>query len=605
VIFLAAAFFWRAAMADAPTAALRFQGKVTDAQTGKPIAAFRLVPGFQWGGNTQQTQWQRAMSRDASNGTYEFAQPGLSFSNVSIAYALRVEADGYEPATSPTFAPDGKTHTCDFALKAGKNVEGIVLTPAGQPAANAKVTLVPAGELSLLEIGRAVANQAILQTTSDGQGKFSFFPQTGNYAVVAFGDSGWAKVDRDGLGKPATVKLQPWGRIDGVAMIGTKPDAQAKIVLQWGARVYDPAQPTVSAVDRQTTDEQGKFTFDRVPAGQLTICRMSADGRVSASVPATVQAGQTVAVQLGGNGRSVIGHVVKPDGAKPSLQCQGYLQGQSAPPPPPTELLAAGKKLQQTMADPQISPQQKDAWLSQWSGTSEGQAYQAAMMAYQQSTYQTNQPVMLSIAADGSFRANDLPPGKYQLTIYQIQVAEGGGSSQVYSMIRREVTVSGPSDDPLDLGQLKLALAAPPAGAVDAPAISFEAKTLDGKTFKLADHRGAYVLVDLWATWTPLSDTRLAALNDVFTAFGQDKKFVMIGLGAGDSVQDVTRFTQQHAMPWMQAGLDEPTAQSISEMLGVSSLPAVVLIGPDGKVIAAGMRGPGIRTAVREALNNP
>jgi peroxiredoxin len=611
VIFLAAAaFVWRAVMADAPTTApttaLQFQGKVVDAQTGKPIAAFRLLPGFAWGAGLAQTQWQRGMSKDASNGTYEFV-PRTIFggSDVSITYTLRIEADGYEPATSPACAPDGKAHTYDFALKPGKNVEGIVLTPAGQPAANARVTLVLPGELSLLEIGQAGANRANLQSTSDAHGKFSFFPQTGNYAVVAFGDSGWAQVDQDGLGKSGTVKLQPWGRVEGVAMIGRKAAAQAEVVLQWGARVYDPAQPTVSAVDRQTTDEQGKFAFDRVPAGQLTICRKYADGHVSATDPVNVQAGQTVAVQLGGKGRSIIGHVVKPEGVKSSRpQCQGYLRGQSTPLPPPAELLAAGKKVQQTMADPEMSPQQKETWLSQWTSSAEGQAYQTAMNAYQQSLYQTNQPVMLSIAADGSFRADDVPPGKYQLTIYQVQVSEGG-SSRVYAMIERQVTVSGRSDDPLDLGQLKLTLSTPPAGVAETPAISFEAKTLDGKIFKLADHRGAYVLLDLWATWTPLSDTRLAALNDTFAAFRQNKKFVMIGLGAGDSVQDVTQFAQQHAMPWMQASLDEPAAQSIADMLGVNSLPAVVLVGPDGKVIAAGLRGPGIRTAVQEALNAP
>jgi peroxiredoxin len=613
VIFLAAAaFVSRAAMGDTPTTApataFRLQGKVTDAQTGAPIAAFRLVPRYVWG-NSRQTQWQRANSQNAYNGTYEFVPRQLPVGVVYLAYVLRVEADGYEPAISPAYVVDGKIHTYDFKLKAGKNVEGIVLTPDGQPAVNARVTLVLPDEQFSLQISRLDVNGTNLQTTSDAQGKFSFFPQAGNYAVVAFQDSGWAQVDQDALSRSSTVKLQPWGRVEGVAKIGRKLVAHGQIQLQWTNRDYDPTQPMVWAVDQTVTDEKGKFTFDRVPAGQLTISRISADGRGSASESATVQAGQTVAVQIGGNGRSIIGHVVKPDGAKSSWQCQGYLQGQPTPPPPSNELLAAGKAMKQTMADPEISPQQKDAWLSQWRGTPEGQAYQTALNAYQQSMFSDRRsmlsPVTLSIAPDGSFRADDVRPGTYQLIIYQIQVAEGGGSSQVYAMIQRQITVSGPSDDPLDLGQLKLALSNPPASVAEAPVISIEAKTLDGKTFKLADHRGAYVLLDLWATWTPLSDTRLAALNDVFAAFGQDKKFFMIGLGAGDSMQDVAQFAQQHAMSWTQASLDESAAQSIAELLGVNSLPAVVLIGPDGKVIAAGLRGPGIRNAVQAALNNP
>jgi len=324
-----------------------------------------------------------------------------------------------------------------------------------------------------------------------------------------------------------------------------------------------------------------------------------------AGEPLTLQPAGPVAAPLHAKGRSIIGCVVKPDSAKPSWACLGYLAGQNTPGPPPVELLAAGKRLQQTMADPNISPELKQTWMSQWLSTSDGQAYQAALNTYEQGMNQTNQAVPLSIDTDGSFRADDVQPGTYRLILYQVQPSEAGGSSQVYASIQRQITVSARGDDPMDLGPLKLILSNPPAGVAEAPAISFEAKTLDGKTFKLADHRGAYVLVDLWATWTPPSDTRLAALNDVFTAFGQDKKFVMIGLGAGNSVQDVTQFAQQHAMPWMQASLDEPTAQSIAETLGVNSLPAVVLIGPDGKVVAAGLRGPGIRTAVQEALNAP
>jgi peroxiredoxin len=335
----------------------------------------------------------------------------------------------------------------------------------------------------------------------------------------------------------------------------------------------------------------------------------AAMGEAPTTAPAgeslTVQPGQPIPAPLKAQSRSIIGRVVKPQSAKPSWGCLGYLAGQSSPTPPPAELLAAGKRLQETMADPKISPELKQTWTSQWLSTSDGQAYQTALNTYEQGTNQTNRAVPLSIAADGSFRADDVQPGNYLLILYQVQPSEAGAASQVYAMIQRQITVSARGDDPMDLGQLKLHLANPPASVAESPAISFEAKTLDGKTFKLADHRGACVLVDLWATWTPLSDTRLAALNDVFAAFGQDKKFVMIGLGAGNSVLDVTRFAQEHAMPWTQASLDEATAQSIAETLGVQSLPAVVLIGPDGKVIAAGLRGPGIRTAVQNALSSP
>jgi hypothetical protein len=294
-----------------------------------------------------------------------------------------------------------------------------------------------------------------------------------------------------------------------------------------------------------------------------------------------------------------------PAGTQPSGTIyQGTLQSQGAAPKPSAELLAAGKKVQQVMADPEISPQQKETWLNQWSSSPEGLAFSIRLSNFRQSMYQNpGRRLSLAIAADGSFRLEDVPPGDYHLQILQMQRA--GVGYQLNATIQRQITVPEHSDQPLDLGELTLVQGPSQAATTQPGAFSLEAKTLDGQNFKLADQRGKVVLLDLWATWAPPSDRRLAVLNDVYATLGQDKKFIMIGLGAGDSAAEVKQFAQQHPMPWLQASLDESTANMVAQTLRVGSLPVVVLIGPDGRMITTGLRGDGIKVAVQQALKNP
>ena len=604
VFLMATALAWATA-----TAQLHVRGKVLDEQTGKPIAAFRILPGTttEVDDQSQPVQWMRVNAQKFTDGAYDFvpATMGL-FSDdnpIPVSVVLRVEADGYEPAVSSTIAPDPKDQTYDFKLKGGKNITGALLTPDGQPAANARLLLVMPGQWDEIQLGAHGNNPQFLQTTSDAQGKFSFFPQTGKYAVLVLHDSGWAQFDQNAQGQTDNLKLQPWGRIQGLAMLGSKPFAKGQVVLQPSTGPQDAATPYVRMVDQRSADKQGKFTFDRVPAGPFTLSRISPNGQPAVIEPVNVPPGQSVAVQLGGKGQIVIGHLAKAGDEKPSwAQCQASLNRQPTPAALSAELLAVAKKMQHAMADTETSLKQKQTWMTQWSDTPEGKAFNKEMNAYRQSMYQQTSQLALTIAADGTFRAEDVPAGDYELMVYQFKTS-GDGSGTICGQLQQQVTVAGHSDQPMDLGELHL-VAASQGAASEASPVAFETKTWDGRTFKLADQRGKYVLLDLWATWTPLSDTRLAALTDVYAAFGQDKKLVMIGLGAGETAQ-VKQFAQQHPMPWLQAGLDDAAAMALGQTLGAGSLPAVVLIGPDGKVISANLRGPGIRAAVQAALNTP
>ncbi len=82
------------------------------------------------------------------------------------------------------------------------------------------------------------------------------------------------------------------------------------------------------------------------------------------------------------------------------------------------------------------------------------------------------------------------------------------------------------------LGALLMGLAAffvvPSLARADATkAINFEFTDVNGKSFKLSDFKGKWVLVNFWAPWCPLCWVEVPTLNEL----NKRKDFVVIGVG--------------------------------------------------------------------------
>jgi thiol-disulfide isomerase/thioredoxin len=142
---------------------------------------------------------------------------------------------------------------------------------------------------------------------------------------------------------------------------------------------------------------------------------------------------------------------------------------------------------------------------------------------------------------------------------------------------------------------------APDAGAV-APPIT--ATTLDGKSIKLVDYRGKYVLLDFWATWCGPCIAEIPQLKAVHDAFRDDDRFAILSLSVDEKIDEPKEFQEKRKPPWAQAflgvGIHGPTPGTF----GVRAIPAFVLVGPDGKIVGHGMRGDEIKKEVARALAN-
>ncbi|TAN07895.1 MAG: TlpA family protein disulfide reductase [Rhodanobacteraceae bacterium] len=146
-----------------------------------------------------------------------------------------------------------------------------------------------------------------------------------------------------------------------------------------------------------------------------------------------------------------------------------------------------------------------------------------------------------------------------------------------------------------------LLLASFAAGAV--PAASAPArptlviKTLGGKTFDLAAHRGQWVIVNFWATWCSPCIAEMPAISKFVASH---KKVTAIGLAYQPEPLDVVlKFAHEHPVDYPLARLDmqHPPA-GLTMPVG---LPTTDLIAPDGH-LAKRFIGPVNATLLGDAI---
>ncbi len=143
--------------------------------------------------------------------------------------------------------------------------------------------------------------------------------------------------------------------------------------------------------------------------------------------------------------------------------------------------------------------------------------------------------------------------------------------------------------------------------AVGDLAPEFEAKTLDGQPLTLGDFRGKYVLLSFWAPSSSrgADGDGIPRLREIHEAFGREERLVILSLSLDEAIDAPRQFQEKRKLPWMQGFLGEGIQGAIPDRYGVREMPAIVLIGPDGKIVAKGMRGKEIKEQVARALKGP
>lgn len=113
----------------------------------------------------------------------------------------------------------------------------------------------------------------------------------------------------------------------------------------------------------------------------------------------------------------------------------------------------------------------------------------------------------------------------------------------------------------------------------------------EGTPRKLSEYvgNGQYVLIDFWASWCGPCRREMPAVKKIYDAY-KDKGFDIIGLSLDEDKAAWTGAIQSLDLPWHHLSDLRGWQSEAAGLYGINSIPATILVGPDGKIIASGLR---------------
>ncbi len=500
-------------------------------------------------GTGRGMDYGQGRTRSAADGSYEMDV------SAGETYAVYVEdKDWAAPSRLDVIVREGKpADGVDFKLSRGTVIRGTVtIGPGDRPAPDQFIRLDETGGPApeeLREEGDRFSREVRRQfgATTDPAGRYSIRVGPGTYTVMGPPRTKDEKItikDEAEIVRDFRMPRPEKGTLTGRVVLDGEGVAGAKVEIAAANRLAVPFAVTA--------DAEGRFRTER-ELDPLVVCAKSADGKLGAMVEVGAEAPEIVIA------------------VAPTATATGLLLDEQGKPAANEKLewgrrvyLDEDRQMSMTCFAPRVVTDPKGRFTLP--ALVVGQEYGIALL--RENVYHAAGAVRPEKA--GSIDLGTLRAGAYR--------SKSPANAEDDSSFRKDA-----------LG----------AGAV-APAI--EATNLDGEPLRLEDFKGKYVLLDFWATWCGPCIAEIPQLQGVHDAFGADERFAILSLSVDEEIGEPKKFQETRKLPWSQAFLGGGIHGPIPGTFGVRAIPAFVLVGPDGKIVARGMRGEDIKKEVAKAL---
>ena len=130
----------------------------------------------------------------------------------------------------------------------------------------------------------------------------------------------------------------------------------------------------------------------------------------------------------------------------------------------------------------------------------------------------------------------------------------------------------------------------------------------DGKAFDWAQYKGKVVLVAFWATWCQYCRVELGNILKNYEVY-HDKGFNVVAVSMDQAKDDLVGFLAENKLPWTvlydQALHTDAADKTMDTYYGIITLPELILVGSDGKVVSMSVRGPALGRELARLLGPP
>ena len=455
----------------------------------------------------------------------------------------------------------------------------------GKPLPNATIVCVASSTNAVLN-GTAIEGGGERSQT-DVEGRFTLPQNDADVVVVVANEMGFCLAQSCDLIKSPKMIVRPWGRIEGRRINGGQPVAGQRLRyhVAMSFLVSEGLQGTVSIVGQEfITDSEGRFVFEFVPPVDVSIYGMRKHPPIGFSVlqQVEIEPGKTSRIEITTQGRTVIGHLELDPGLASRIDLKS---------------IDIGLKPDMDMRNPALwpsipeefdTPERRVKWWRDWYRTDAGGQ---RLKMFSRLHFVENH-------SDGSFVADLIEPGKYWMTG---NVKENG---KMTAVLREQVEIphggTNSENEPFDMGKVTIKTAVNLKAGDLAP--DFSTTSLNGQPLRLSALRGKYVLLDFWATWCGPCVAEIPHFRETYDAFGKEGRLVMLSLSLDADPEEPRKFVRNEGIAWTQGFLGAWSNDKVTQAYGVYGIPAIFLIGPDGKVLATDLRGSKIKEAAALAL---
>lgn len=552
-------------------------GRVTDSETGRPVASFRVIPVTVFRPQFLSTSHREAVP--GKDGKYQITLTDRATRN--YRYKVRVDAPGYRSVLSEqSFGPtDGRVEV-DFALEPAQGRAGRIVDADGNPVASASIVQGTPSDVPMIDDG-ALEWGTDLKTGAAGE--FELLATFEPVRIRAIHASGFVEVLRQPDDEIGTLQLQPWAKISGQLVQDGGPMAEQAVFFNpipdrglGEARFQDSYQTR--------TDRDGRFEFSRVPPGLGSVRAYLGPWQdspltSSESVPVNLKPGEDKELILGGSGVTVTGTVNATGRGDVELNKNwslNYLIRRDAP-------------HQSSDEDGVLSFDPSGPVESSW--------------FLDQNIYRwlaTRPNHFVKLTPDGEFRIHGVSPGQYDLVLRLYEQPAGCLVETVGErVVPIEVTAVDVAAESMDVGAINVACRAGPRIGENMQVYEFVDAT--GRKRTIQELQGQYVVMHVWASWCAPCIAHMPEIQSS-AADWREQPVTFVGLNIDEDRSLGRSLADRNGWNWAHMYLGDDS--DMARQLAISTVPSYYLIGPDGLLAASSNEWSAIREHVDTAFGD-